>query len=139
MKKRLIDSMLSDAYRLLSEMGLVENGCINSHERSVVVEYSVEIMMETLLSATATFLGRSRRTSLYANLIYVLLLKYKEGVEVENTDSLERDSLFLYLAQNDTYQTKDMVLHCIYALRMAMGLYSYDEDSDEGAPEETEV
>ena len=130
MKKRLIDSMLGEAYRLLSEMGLAENGCISSHERSAIVEYSVEIMMETLLSATVTFLGRGRKAGAYGNLLYALLKKYKEGVEVENPESLERDTLFHYLAQNDTHQTKDMVLHCIYALRMAMNLYLYEETLD---------
>lgn len=139
MKKRLIDSMLGEAYRLLSEMGLAENDCISSHERSMVVEYSVEIMMETLLSATATFLGHGRRAGAYGNLLYVLLMKYKEGVEVENPDSLERDTLFHYLAQNDTYQTKDMVLHCIYALRMAMNLYLYEDVPDAAEPEEAEL
>ncbi len=139
MNKKLIDRMLGDAYRMLAELGISKNDSVDIFTRAAVMQYGVQMIMSTPLSATASLMSKGGSSVQVTKLLYALMMRYHENVVIEDVQSLSKDQLFQYIKENDTKETKEMLLCCVRALRLAIGMCLYEVEKEEEMAEEAEL
>jgi CRISPR-associated protein Cmr5 len=111
MNKRKIDQLIPDAYAMLAEVNIAEDGKIEKAWRGQISAFGAAISTGSLLAAIAFF---SEQGSAKVE---------REHLMTAIAKLIGQDDLFKYVKSEDERKAKEEIINAAIALKLAMNLY----------------
>lgn len=122
MNKKYIDQMIPVAYEKLESCKIAENGIINKAFRGQISSFGAAMTTGSLLATVAFFQNQGSAVvhREYLNKAIFEMIKQVEGTGSSN-------NLYEYVQQNNSIETKEKIVDCAIAIKLAMNLYGFKE------------
>lgn len=120
MSKQNVDNLIDHAYKLLAELGVAEEGKINSTFRGQIASFGSAVAMGSLLSAVAFFSQQANSSVDRPKLMSILC-----AMVINKTNS-DEVNLFEYVKHHNDLTTRELILDCAVAVKLAMNLYTLE-------------
>jgi len=123
--KSAIDDLIPEAYRVLKEVGIAEDGVINKSWRGQISTFGSVVQNGSLLAAVAFFSSQGGSNLDRQKLMTAIwLLLRKESISIKN-DKNAPEALCKYIEsyKENRRELKMSIINRAVALKLAMNLY----------------
>lgn len=134
MNKNKIDALIPNAYLVLNDVGIVEDGKkIDKAWQGQIASFGASIAQGSLLAAVSFFSAKSEKTKVDdRSKLTVAMFKL-----LDDTDKNGSNSLFEYVEKKKKagkeHEAKENILNIAIALKLAMNLYELGRGTKNGA------